>query len=129
MKTGTKKPTKDDLFENRQLRAYQLAHRHEVLPDAAQQHEVETAALLFPRIPAKREGTLWSLAQQAALKSDDLDLVEDNFIEAALGEAGFPMAGLDPDLEAAPIYLSDHEKHCLSNNRSCHIHATPEVTE
>ncbi|MGO1542736.1 MAG: PD-(D/E)XK nuclease family protein [Gulosibacter sp.] len=127
VKTGTKKPTKTELFDNRQLRAYQLAHRHEVLPAAAQQLKVETAALLFPRIRTKDE--LWSLSEQAAFNADELDVVEDNFLEAAFGEAGFPMAGLAPDLEAAPAYLSDHEKHCLPNNRNCHIHAIAEVTE
>ncbi|MDJ1370581.1 PD-(D/E)XK nuclease family protein [Gulosibacter molinativorax] len=127
IKTGATKPSKEKLFENRQLRAYQLAHREGVLPEEAGAIKVETAALLFPRIPAKKE--LWSLAEQNAFDADELDLVEDNFLDAALGEAGFPMAGLDPDLDAPPTYLSDHDKHCLSNNRNCHIHAIAEVTE
>lgn len=129
IKTSATKPRKADVFENRQLRAYQLAHLHGVLPSDAQALDLESAALLFPRIPAKSKGTLWSIEQQNAFSAEELELVEDNFLEAALGEAGFPMMGLDPDLDAAPTYLSDHEKHCLVNNRNCRIHATAEVTE
>lgn len=132
IKTGTTKNTGAEIVVNPQLRAYQLAHRSGAVAEA-RDLPLEGAALLYPRIPNSKQ--LYTLQPQPILADGEVAAVEEDFIDAALAQAGYPLAGSRPGLDRPPHYFAAPDTHCLSssNGRSsaptCRIHAIAEVTE
>ncbi|SJM56914.1 UvrD-helicase domain-containing protein [Gulosibacter sp. 10] len=130
IKTGTVAPSKDSIAQNRQLLAYQLAHREGAIEGEARTIELESAALLFPRKSSGRGANKvpWSLYEQHRQSDAELAGVREEFVDAALGQAGFARRRAS-SLDAPPRFLADHAAHCSNAGNSCHIHSIAEVTE